>query len=117
MSFLVSIDSQPGLSNRIGRRIALARAAIWWGRVWPRLWPATGILMLFFALALFGLFAHLPAVLHALALMAAFGTAGYFLYRNFEHFRAPGWNDGARRLERDSALSHRPLTERHDQLA
>jgi uncharacterized protein (TIGR02302 family) len=117
MSFLVSIDSQPGSHSRIERRIALARAAIWWEGVWPRLWPASGILALFVALALFGVFAHLPAVLHALVLMAVFGATGYFLYRNFEHFRTPGWNEGARRLERDSALSHRPLTERGDQLA
>jgi uncharacterized protein (TIGR02302 family) len=117
MSFLVSIDSRTGSHSRIERRIALARAAIWWERVWPRLWPATGIIAAFIALALFGVFAHLPAIVHALVLMAVFGAAGYFLYGNFERFHTPGWNDGARRLERDSALSHRPLTERHDQLA
>jgi uncharacterized protein (TIGR02302 family) len=116
MSFLVSIDSRPGYS-RIERRIALARLAILWERVWPRLWPASGIAAAFLALALLNVFAHLPIALHALALIAALAGVGYFLYENFAHFRAPSWNDGARRLERDSALPHRPITERDDRLA
>jgi uncharacterized protein (TIGR02302 family) len=117
MSLLVSIDSRPGLSSRVERRIALARLAILWEQAWPKLWPASGIAGAFLALALLNLFAHVPVALHALLLIAAFAGAGYFLYKNFAQFRAPGWNEGARRLERDSALPHRPITERDDRLA
>jgi uncharacterized protein (TIGR02302 family) len=117
MSFLVSIDSRLGLNSRIERRIALARLAILWEQAWPNLWPASGIAGAFLALALLNLFAHLPVALHALLLIAAFAGAGYFLYQNFAQFRVPGWNESARRLERDSALPHRPITERDDRLA
>ena len=37
-------DSRPGSSERY---VALARAAILWERVWPALWPASGIVAAF----------------------------------------------------------------------
>src|SRR5437763_13720194 len=117
MNSLVSIESRPGLNRRIERRVALARAAVLWERAWPLLWPALGIAGLFSALALLNVYAHLPVALHALLIIAALSGIGYFLYRNFARFRAPDWRDGARRLERDSALVHRPITEREDRMA
>src|ERR1043166_9801157 len=117
MFLLVWTNSRLGLSDRIERLIAFARAAIAWERVWPALWPASGILGAFAALALLGAFAYIPSGLHTLALLAILGASGYFLYRNFESFRAPDWSEGARRLERESGLAHRPITERHDRLA
>jgi uncharacterized protein (TIGR02302 family) len=117
MFLLVWTGSRLGLSDRIERLIALARAAIAWERVWPALWPASGILGAFAALALLGAFAYIPSGLHTLALLGILGASGYFLYRNLESFRAPDWSEGARRLERESGLAHRPITERHDRLA
>jgi uncharacterized protein (TIGR02302 family) len=38
-------------------------------------------------------------------------------YFQLEHFSWPHWEDGARRLERDSALEHRPISESADALA
>ncbi len=102
---------------RVERNIRLARAALWWERVWPALWPASGILGGFLAAGLFDLFAYMPWQIHTLLLLGAFGAAGYFLYKNFEHFQAPGWEEGARRVERDSILEHRPITEQRDTLA
>ena len=60
MSLSVSIESRAGSNSRIERRIAFARAALLWERTWPRLWPATGIVGAFVALALLGIFPHLP---------------------------------------------------------
>ena len=117
MSISVSIESQTGSLKRIERRIAQARAAISWERVWPRLWPASGIAGAFAAMALLGAFAFLPSLLHALLLVGGASAIGYFLWRRFHDFRVPGWNDGARRLERDSGLAHRPFTERDDRMA
>lgn len=117
MFLLVWTGSRLGLTDRIERLIGLARAAIAWERGWPALWPASGILGVFAALALIGLFGRIPSELHTLFLLATLGAAGYFLYRNFESFRAPDWSEGARRLERESGLAHRPITERHDRLA
>ncbi len=103
--------------DRSERYIAVARLSLWWERVWPALWPATGIIGLFAAAALFDLFAKIPASLHLILLLVAVGLAGYFLFRNFQNFRAPDWQESARRVERDSTLAHRPITERHDRLA
>ena len=117
MSLLVSIDSHPGSHSRLERRVVLARAAILWERVWPRLWPASGIVGGFVALALLGAFAPLPSVFHALIPIAVIAAATHFLHRSFQGFRIPDWQDGARRLERDSGLAHRPITERGDVMA
>ena len=110
------IASLTGL-DRSERYIAVARVSLWWERVWPALWPASGIVGLFAAAALFDLFAKIPASLHLIVLLVDIGFAGYFLFRNFRDFRAPDWQESARRVERDSTLAHRPITERHDKLA
>lgn len=103
--------------DRSERYIAVARLSLLWERVWPALWPATGIIGLFAAAALFDLFAQIPSSLHLILLLVAVGVAGYFLFRNFSEFRTPDWQESARRVERDSTLAHRPITERHDRLA
>jgi uncharacterized protein (TIGR02302 family) len=66
---------------------------------------------------LFDLYSYMPWQFHTLLLLGAFGAAGYFLYKNFENFHAPTWEEGARRVERDSTLEHRPITEQRDRLA
>jgi uncharacterized protein (TIGR02302 family) len=117
MSLSVSIESQAGSNSHIERWIAFARAALLWERTWPRLWPATGIVGAFVALALLGIFPHLPSVLHALILLATISGIGYFIWARFQTFRFPDWTEAARRLERESALAHRPITERGDSMA
>jgi len=88
-----------------------------WERAWPALWPATGIAGLFVAAALFGLPGLLPWPLHALLLAVAITAIGLSLYRGFEDIRWPSWLDAARRVERDSTLAHRPISERDDVIA
>ncbi|MGD0190467.1 MAG: DUF4175 family protein [Rhizomicrobium sp.] len=107
------IGSKPERSERY---VALARAAILWERVWVSLWPATGVVGLYLACALLGVVAILPATALALLQFAVLATTGYLLYRSFRTFSMPGWALAARRVERDSALSHRPLTEGDDRL-
>lgn len=115
---LSRIASRLGLkADRIERFIALARAAIAWERLWPALWPASGIAGLYLAAALFDVFAHVPGWLHALLLLTALGCTAAALYFRFRDMRLPDWREGARRLERDSTLAHRPITERDDTLA
>ncbi|MEI9996265.1 MAG: DUF4175 family protein [Rhizomicrobium sp.] len=97
--------------------VSWSRAALAWERVWPALWPASGIAGLFAAAALFDLFAPLPWSLHALILSAALTGIGLSLYFGFRAVRLPGWSDGARRLEITSGLSHRPISEAGDRMA
>src|ERR1700742_83273 len=103
-------------TRRIDALIWAARGAVGWERAWPALWPATGIAGLVLAAALFDLFARIPWPRHALILSGAITAMGLSLYFAFENVRWPRWQDGARRLERDSALANRPLTESEDVL-
>src|SRR5581483_10557319 len=99
------------------RLIGLARAALLWERAWPAAWPALGLIGVFVAAALFDLFGLLPWPAHALVLGGAIAAVGLLLYFGFREVRLPGWTDGARRLERDSGLTHRPISEGADALA
>lgn len=102
---------------RARRAIALARMVLAWERLWPALWPAMGFIGLYAVAALLGVFSGIPSLLHALLLVALFGAAGFTLWQGFDRARFPRWEDAARRVERDSGLAHRPLSESHDTLA
>jgi uncharacterized protein (TIGR02302 family) len=115
--FSATTEFRPGWAKRAIRFVAAARAILAFERLWPALWPATAIAGLGIAAALFGLFEPLPWALHALILAA--GVTAILLSVTFqlEDFSWPRWADGARRLERDSALDHRPVSESGDELA
>lgn len=116
-SLLASTPSRIGWkADRSARYITLARVAIFWERFWPALWPASGIVGSYAALALLGVLAYLPSPLLAPMFLAVLAGTGYRLYLGFRTFRLPQWHEAARRLERDSRLVHRPLTEREDRL-
>ncbi len=110
--------SPPGSrAERSESYVAAARAALFWERLWRAAWPASGVVGIFVAAGLFDVFTDLPAWVHLSALFFACLTAGTLLHINFSAFRLPRWEEGARRVEQDSALSHRPITEGNDRLA
>jgi uncharacterized protein (TIGR02302 family) len=110
--------SRPGYKAEASERyVRRARLAILWERLWRASWPATGLLGLFIAAALFGLFENLPQWLHLSLLFLVVLAAGSFLHQNLMDFKLPRWEDGARRVEQDSALAHRPISEANDTLA
>lgn len=113
-----SIASRPGWkTERHERYIALARLVLAWERSWPALWPATGIIGLYVCAAFLGITDVFPGSLRSLVFVAVLMATGYLLYREFRNWRMPTWEEAARRVERDSALPHRPITERNDRLA
>ena len=85
-------------------------------RLLPRLWPAFGFFGFYLALALTGIFAFMPWPVQALLLAATITAGALALYDGFEDFAWPRSLDAARRLERDSGLMHRPISERDDVL-
>ncbi|GAA0582045.1 DUF4175 domain-containing protein [Rhizomicrobium electricum] len=115
--FSATTEFRPGWAERAERFVAVARAIVAFERIWPALWPATGIAGVAVAAALFGLFPLLAWPLHALVLASLVTAIALTLYFHLENFRWPSWDEGARRLERDSALDHRPVSESADQLA
>ena len=104
-------------TRRVERYVAAARAAVAFERLWPALWPATGVVGAFLAVALLGLVDWLAWPIHALLLASLVTASGVLLYGSLRKFSWPGWHDGARRLERDTGLSHRPLSEASDRLS
>ncbi|MBA2587506.1 MAG: TIGR02302 family protein [Alphaproteobacteria bacterium] len=103
-------------ANPLERRVALARGVLAIERLLPLLWPAVGFLGFYLALALTGVFALIPWPVQALLLAATVTTSALSLYDGFEDFAWPRTIDAARRLERDSGLAHRPISERDDVL-
>src|SRR5579864_6171287 len=103
-------------SPRVRRRIAWARAAIAIERLVPTLWPALGFAGFYLVLAFSNVFTLIPWIIQALILAATITAMGLALDRGFRGFSWPSWLDGARRLERDSHLKHRPISEAGDRL-
>jgi len=117
MSLLDSTIFRPGSrADRSERYVALARAAILWERIWPALWPASGIIGGYVAAALLGVLGVLPPAPRTFLLICMLAATAVALYRSFRAFHFPCWQEAARRVECDSALAHRPLTERGDRL-
>lgn len=111
-----SIPFLPG-SKAVRRRLLLARLVLGLERVWPLLWPAFGFVCLFLFLAWCGVLPLLAWPLHALILAACVTAVGVSLAWSAEDFRWPTRREAARRLERDSGLVNRPLSEADDTLA
>jgi uncharacterized protein (TIGR02302 family) len=108
---------QTGLpADPLAGRLALARAVLTIETLLPRLWPGLGFVGFYLALALTGIFAFTPWPLQALLLAATITAAALSLYEGFSGFHWPRAIDAARRLERDSGLAHRPVSERGDVL-
>lgn len=79
-------------------------------RLWASLTPAVSVVLLALAIAWSGLPRELGPWFHAFLLCLASIGFLYALWRGFRGFRLPAWQQALRRLERDSDLSHRPLT-------
>jgi uncharacterized protein (TIGR02302 family) len=97
--------------------LALARASLLWERTWSALWPVTGILCLFLAVAMFDVLPLTPGWLH-LAVLLCFASALLFTgWRALRRLAIPDTEQARRKLERDSKLSHRPFAALNDRLA
>src|SRR4029077_6703221 len=103
--------------RRAERYIVIARLILLWERIWPSMWPGMGVVGAGMILALVGLFTIMPGALHAMFLLGFFGVTAYVFWRAFTPFKSPRWEDGARRVERDSDLPNRPITEGMDVVA
>ena len=100
----------PAAPARLGLRRAVARAAMFWERAWPALWPAAGVAGLFLAMALLGGLSALPGWLHGLVLLGFAIVFATRVWRGIRSIKPPTGAEATRRLETDSNLPHRPLT-------
>src|SRR5512142_3053922 len=81
---LGTTEFRPGWADRVRRHVAIARAIVAFERIWPALWPATGIFGFGLTIALLDGFSPLSWPLHAF-ILACFVTAiGLALYLNLQ---------------------------------
>ncbi|MBI1211386.1 MAG: TIGR02302 family protein [Alphaproteobacteria bacterium] len=109
------IANQPnGLPRPVRMRVGLSWGVLAAERVWPALWPASGIVGVFLILALANVFSVLPEWLH-LTLLFGFIAAiiGAIVY-SLRDAVFPTRAHALRRLEVSSGLTHRPLTALED---
>ena len=97
--------------------LGLAGAALFWERLWRRLWPAAAVAGLFLGVALLDLLPLLPGAVHVLVLVAFAAGIAALARRGLRGFRLVDEAAARHRLERDSGLRHRPLTALDDRLA
>ncbi|WP_300301043.1 TIGR02302 family protein [Ferrovibrio sp.] len=107
----------PVLAPVLERRLALARAALFWESFWPGLMPAGGVIAVFLILAGFDVWRFTPVWLHWLALAGFAGGIIAALWQGLRHLRWPDRAAAMRRLERVNLLDHRPLEAAADTLA
>ncbi len=81
------------------------------------LWPVAALAAGYAALALFGVFASLPAAVAWFAFHAVLVAALWRLWRARGMLRPPGREASMRRLERDNRLAHRPFAALFDRPA
>lgn len=102
-------DPDAVLEVRLTRWLRLARAAVLWERLWPLVLPPLCLIGLFLSLAMFDVLPLLPGWLHAMVLAGVSGGLGFLAIRAMLRLMPPSLDQAARRLERDSGLTHRPL--------
>ena len=109
--------SDPRRGRTFRQRLALARAALGFERLWPALWPFLGVLGAFLIISLLGLWSLLPAWLHAIGLVG-FALAFYWSLKGMAGaLRWPDQDSGLGRLEAVNQLAHQPLRSLGDRLS
>ncbi|ONG50250.1 TIGR02302 family protein [Pseudoroseomonas deserti] len=107
-------EARDPLSRRLAHGRRLARLALGWESLWPRLWPALGVVGIFLTVAFAGVFSFLPAWLHLLVLAGFIAAFGFAIWRGARGFAWPGDAAAERRIEAASGLTHRPLSTLRD---
>jgi Domain of unknown function (DUF4175) len=102
--------------QRLRRKMALARLSLAFERFWPRAWGALAVAGLFVLFSALDLWPHLPARAH-LALLWGLGFAFAVTVARALMIKRPTHQEAFERLERASALPHRPLTAVSDHLS
>ncbi|MSO89154.1 MAG: TIGR02302 family protein [Rhodospirillaceae bacterium] len=98
-----------------GWRLSMARASLFWERLWPAACPAVAVAGVFTAVAWLDV---LPSLLHPwLHVIVLLGFAAAFLFALWHvRFALPTVADSVRRIEVLSGVAHRPLTTLRDHL-
>ncbi len=108
-------DSGPEISRSFARKVRLSTFALFFERLWPRLWFVIGVALVFVMLSFLGLWPYLEPLTHKL-LLAAFALAAIAAVIYAVRIPWPTRDDAIRRIERRSGIPHRPATSYEDTL-
>ena len=103
------------LSRAFARKVTLSTWALFFERLWPRLWLLLALAALLVALSLTGAFLTLSRPLH-IAIISAFGIAALAALVYASRVTWPTREEAIRRIERRSGVAHRPATSYEDTL-
>lgn len=99
--------------NVFERKVRLSRAALYFERLWPRLWYLLAVAGLFLIASFGGIFSLLDPLTHQ-ALLLAFAALGGVAALYAMATRYPLREDAIRRMERRSGAVHRPASSYED---
>lgn len=105
-----------GDQRRLESKIAAARRALTFEKIWPRFWLCLAIAGLFVMVSTLQLWSKVSPQTH-LILLYGFGAALALATVRLLFFKRPTRDEALARLEKASALEHRPLTALHDRLS
>jgi uncharacterized protein (TIGR02302 family) len=109
-------DSDPTLSRSFDRKVRLSTLALFFERLWPRLWLLIGLGLIFAVLSFLGLWPYLDGTVHKIVL-AVFALAGVTAILYAARIPWPTRDEAIRRIERYSEVPHRPATSYEDTLS
>ena len=99
----------------LDRKVGLSRWALFFERLWPRVWLPAGVIGLFLAVSLLGVWQMLPFAAH----VGLLGVFGLLLLAAFVPMARTPWPDrdaALRRIEKSSGIGHRPASSYEDTL-
>ena len=99
----------------LDRKVALSRWALFFERLWPRIWLPAGVVGLFLAISLFGVWQMLPLAAH-IGLLSTFGLLLLAAFIPMARTPWPDRNAALRRIEKKSGIGHRPASSYEDTL-
>jgi uncharacterized protein (TIGR02302 family) len=113
---LVSPPNSPQTpASALDRKITRSRWTLFFERMWPRIWLPLGVIGMFLAASLLGVWQGLPAWGHA-TLLSAFGLALLAALVPMLRTPMPDRDAALRRIEKRSGISHRPASSYDDTL-
>ncbi|MEQ1652709.1 MAG: TIGR02302 family protein [Hyphomicrobium sp.] len=106
----------PAIQRAFARKVRLSKWALFFERLWPRLWLLIGLAALFTALSLSGVWPLVSPLTHQ-AILAAFAAAAVAALIYAARAPWPTRDEAVRRIERRSGIAHRPASSYEDQLS
>jgi len=98
---------------KFARKVRASRWALYFERMWPRVWLLLGLIGLFLFVSLAGLWPMLSDTAHFL-LLGVFGIAGIGALVHMARTPFPSRDEAVRRIERISGVPHRPASSYED---